>query len=442
MKKRTASDIWETALEQLQQKVTGANYQTWLQNTVGLSYQKNYFTVGVPNNLANEWLGKRLHSLIRQILTGITGQDLEVNFQVCPTGGAVGLSPLPSPNKRFSSPKFNPKYVFPSFVVGSCNRLAHAAALGVAENPGNSYNPLFIYSGAGLGKSHLLHAIGWVVLHNSPNVLYVTAEQFTNEFITAIRERTTEEFRNKYRSADTLLIDDVQFIAGKEQTQEGLFHTFNELHDSNRQIVITSDRPPKSLALLEDRLRSRFEWGLTVDMQPPDLETRIAILQMKAEGHKKKMPPDVLDLIARRSQRNIRELEGALNRVIAYSQLTQEPLTLEVATLALSDIDSDSSKRNLTTPNILNAVSSYFDIDLGTIQGKRRDKHIVQARQMAMYLLREERQCSWMEIGRELGGRDHSTIIHGYEKMSALINTDPSLRRALYDIKESLYSKH
>ncbi|MFC2058099.1 chromosomal replication initiator protein DnaA [Chloroflexota bacterium] len=441
MKKRTARDIWESALQQLEQKVTAANYQTWLQNTVGLSYKKNQFTVGVPNNLANEWVGKRLHSLIKQILTGVAGQDLEVNFQVCPNGEVPDLSPLHPPDERISPPKFNPKYVFPSFVVGSCNRLAHAAAMGVAEKPGCSYNPLFIYSGVGLGKSHLLHAIGWVVLRNSPNVIYVTAEQFTNEFITSIRERNTEDFRNKYRSASVLLIDDVQFIAGKEQTQEGFFHTFNDLHNSNRQIVITSDRPPKSLSLLEDRLRSRFEWGLTVDMQPPDLETRIAILQMKAEEHKKRVPPEVLDLIARRSQRNVRELEGTLNRVIAYSQLTREPLTLEVSTQALAEIASDGPRHNLTIPSILNAVASFFDLDLGTIKGKKRDKPLVQARQMAMYILREELQCSWMEIGRELGGRDHSTIIHGYEKMSSDINTDPSLRRALYDIRESLYLK-
>lgn len=443
MKVRSATEIWQAALQELQLKVTSANYQSWLKNTVGLAYRDNCFVVGVPSAFVTEWLQKRLDPLIEKTLIGITGQPLEVQFQVYQGDGSEGINSLaPSPsNQRFSPPKFNRRYTFSSFIVGTCNRLAHAAALGVAENPGSSYNPLFIYSGVGLGKTHLLHAIGWVGLRSCPRVIYVTAEQFTNEFISAIRERKTEEFRNKYRSVDVLLLDDIQFIAGKEQTQEGLFHTFNDLHNANRQIVISCDRSPKSLTLLEDRLRSRFEWGLIVDMQPPDIETRLAILQVKAEEQKTGVPPEVLHFIARRIQRNIRELEGALNRVLAYSRLTKSALTTDLATQALAEITTDVYKRTLTPEVILNVVAKFFGLPVESLQEKRRDKPVSLARQMAMYLLREELQCSWTQIGKELGGRDHSTILHGYQKIATEVNADPALRRDLLDIRERLYSK-
>ncbi|MEE8470018.1 MAG: chromosomal replication initiator protein DnaA, partial [Dehalococcoidia bacterium] len=407
MKAKSAADIWRVALEQLQHKVSSANYQTWLKNTVGLVQRDHCLIVGVPSTFITESLEKRLHPLIEKTLSNITGQPLKVQFQVQLGDGAEDMIPLaastnrrtgpvtPSSNHQFSPPRLNRRYTFSSFVVGSSNRLAHAAALGVAENPGNSYNPLFIYSGVGLGKTHLLHAIGWEVIRSCPRTTYVTAEQFTNEFITAIKERKTEDFRNKYRSADVLLVDDIQFIAGKEQTQEGLFHTFNDLHTEGRQIVISCDRPPKSLTLLEDRLRSRFEWGLIVDMQSPDIETRTAILQTKAEEQKAVVPPEVLDFIARRFHKNIRELEGALNRVLAYARLTQSPLALDLATQALADMTADSHRRSLTPEAILNVVASYFSMPAETLQGKRRDKSSSTARQLAMYLLREELQCSW-----------------------------------------------
>jgi chromosomal replication initiator protein len=448
MKTRPAADIWQAALEELQVKVSPANYQTWLKNTVGLNYFDNCFTVGVPSSFVTESLEKRLHPLIEKTLTGITGKPLKVQFQVHLGNGDEELAPpVPSspssPNykQRTGGPKLNRRYTFSTFIVGSSNRLAHAAALGVAENPGNSYNPLFVYSGVGLGKTHLLHAIGWVALKSCPRVMYVTAEQFTNEFISAIRERRSEDFRNKYRSADVLLLDDIQFIAGKEQTQEGLFHTFNDLHTNNSQIVISCDRPPKSLTLLEDRLRSRFEWGLIVDMQPPDIETRIAILQTKAEDQKTSVPPEVLEFIARRIQKNIRELEGALNRVLAYARLTKAQLTVELATQALAEITSDAHKRTLTPVAIMNSVAQFFALPAETLQGKRRDKPSSQARQIVMYLLREELQCSWTQIGRELGNRDHSTILHGYHKISDEINSDHGLRRDVLEIRENLYSK-
>jgi chromosomal replication initiator protein len=448
MKTRPAVEIWKAALDELQGKVSPANYQTWLKNTVGLTYSDSCFTVGVSSSFVTESLEKRLHPLIEKTLIGITGKPLSVQFQVHLGNGDEELTPpVPSTpsstnyKQRTGAPKLNRKYTFSSFIVGSSNRLAHAAALGVAENPGNSYNPLFVYSGVGLGKTHLLHAIGWEAIRVRPRVMYVTAEQFTNEFISAIRERRSEDFRDKYRSVDVLLLDDIQFIAGKEQTQEGLFHTFNALHTGNSQIVISCDRPPKSLTLLEDRLRSRFEWGLIVDMQPPDLETRIAILQTKAEEQKTGAPPEVLNFIARRIQKNIRELEGALNRVMAYARLTKSPLTVELATQALADISSDAHKRTLTPAVILSVAATFFNIPPETLQGKRRDKTSSQARQIAMYLLREELQCSWTQIGRELGGRDHSTILHGYHKISDEINTDHGLRRDLLEIRENLYSR-
>ena len=445
--KTRAADIWQSTLEELESKVSSANYQTWLKNTVGLNQRDGSLIVGVPSTFVTESLEKRLHPLIEKSVSGIAGRPLKVQFQVHLGNEKVEWSPAspaksPQPfSQRAVPPKFNRRYTFDTFLVGTCNRLAHAAAQRVAQDPGGSYNPLFIYSGVGLGKTHLLHAIGWVASRTCPRVMYVTAEQFTNEFIVAIREGKSEDFRNKYRNVDVLLVDDIQFIAGKEQTQEGLFHTFNDLHNANRQIVLSCDRPPKSLTLLEDRLRSRFEWGLIVDMQPPDLETRMAILQKKAEEQKTDVPFDVLDLIARRIQKNIRELEGALNRIIAYSRLIKEPLTTELVTKSLAEIAADSHKRTLTPTVITNMVADYYGLTNEVLQGKRRDRPITIARQMSMYLLREELQCSWTQIGKELGGRDHSTILHGYQKITNDINTDSALLRDLLEIRESLYSK-
>lgn len=452
MKGKTAADIWRAALEELQYKVSSSNYQTWLKNTVGLTQRDHCFVVGVPSTFITEALEQRLHPLIEKTLSSVAGQPLKVQFQVHLGGESEEMIPSPTNQSRSSHinasshnntmpAKLNRRYTFSSFIAGSSNRLAHAAALGVAENAGSIYNPLFIYSGVGLGKTHLLHAIGWEVIRSYPKTMYVTAEQFTNEFISAIKTGKPEDFRNKFRSAEVLLFDDAQFIAGKEQTQEGLFHTFNDLHNEGRQIVISCDRPPKSLTLLEDRLRSRFEWGLIVDMQPPDLETRTAILQAKAEDHKAVVPSEVLDIIARRFKKNIRELEGALNRVLAYAKLTKAPLTVDLTIEALTEISADNHKRSLTPQSILNIVANHYGITPDTLQGARRDKLTSISRQMAMYLLREELQCSWTMIGRELGGRDHSTILHGYQRIATDVNTDPSMRRDLLDIRERLYSK-
>ncbi len=439
------NQIWEAALGALELQVSKANYQTWLKGTVGVSFENDVFVIGTPNAFIMEWLEKRLRHLIKKTLAGIIGHPVEIQFEIrgdlARTPPADRGTEAPRSNGACAGSPFNPKYTFPNFVVGSCNRLAHAAALGVVENPGTVYNPLFIYGGVGLGKTHLLHAIGQAVLQTTRQVIYVTAEQFTNDFIAGIREKSTESFRNKYRSADVLLIDDIQFIAGKEQTQEGLFHTFNDLHTARRQIILSSDRPPKALSLLEDRLRSRFEWGLIVDIQPPDFETRVAILEGKAAEMKVSVPSHVLQLIARKVQQNIRELEGALNRVVAYARLTNAPITPEVAAAALTEIGaSGDTKHTLTTEMVIKATAAHFALSPDSLMGKRRDKSTALARQVAMYLLREELNASWTEIGRALGGRDHSTVVHGHEKIALEIEASSALRREILDIKESLYS--
>ena len=446
----SAKEIWEAVLGELQLQLTRTNYDTWLKDTVGLSCHGDQFVVGVPSPFAIEWLEKRLHSLIKKTLIGVTGDDLNVRFQI--QGQSTLLkskrgvkssfsSILPNSNRRINSNTFNPKYTFDSFIVGNCNRLAHAAAMGVAEKPGSVYNPLFIYGGVGLGKTHLLHAIGHFVCQTKLRVIYVSTEQFTNEFIKAIRERKTEEFRQKYRGVDVLLIDDIHFIIGKEQTQEGFFHTFNDLHNANRQIVITSDRPPKSMPLLEDRLSSRFGWGLIADVQPPDLETRLAILQAKAEENKISVPPEVIDFIARKVQKSIRELEGALNRVVAYSRLSKVTITTELASQALAEFPESAPRRSISPAIIIANVAKYFDLEPEALTGKRRDKMTALARHLAIYLVREETGSSFSEIGRVLGNRDHSSILRGYDKLSLAINTNPQLRRDAIEIREQIFAK-
>jgi len=334
--------------------------------------------------------------------------------------------------------RLNARYTFDAFIVGGSNRLAHAASLAVAEAPGDSYNPLFLYGGVGLGKTHLLHAIGHQGVQTGLAVLYVSSEQFTNEIVNAIRYRTTEEFRAKYRSVDILLVDDIQFIAGKESTEEEFFHTFNSLHEMSKQIVICSDRPPKAIVSLEERLRSRFEWGLIADIQPPDLETRMAILRVKADVLRYRVPDDIIAYIAGRVQTNIRELEGCLNRLMAYQQLHRTELTMEMARAAMSSLGNDTRESRLTGRQIAQAVAEYYRISLDAMCGKQRDKHIVMPRQIAMYLIRQETQISLIEIGQLFGGRDHSTVLHANEKIEREINLNSSLRREIVAIREQL----
>ncbi|WP_069804865.1 chromosomal replication initiator protein DnaA [Thermogemmatispora onikobensis] len=334
--------------------------------------------------------------------------------------------------------RLNPRYTFDAFIVGNSNRLAHAASYAVAEAPGEAYNPLFLYGGVGLGKTHLLHAIGHKGAQAGLTVLYVSSEQFTNEIINAIRYRTTEEFRAKYRSVDILLVDDIQFIAGKESTEEEFFHTFNSLYEMSKQIVICSDRPPKAIVSLEERLRSRFEWGLIADIQPPDLETRMAILRVKADMLHYPVPDEVIAYIASRVQTNIRELEGCLNRLMAYQQLHRTELTLDVARAAMSSLGNGPREVQLSGRQIAQAVADYFRIPLEAMCGKQRDKQIVIPRQIAMYLIRQETQLSLLEIGQLFGGRDHSTVLHACEKIERAMQLDPGLRRDVVAIRELL----
>jgi len=446
MSDRSAQEIWKAALGELQVQVSKPNYRTWLEKTIGLSYQDKQFVIGVPNTFVAEYLSKNQRCLIEKTLIDLTHRDINVVFQVNgkepdqPTGYRT---PEETPTtRRKSPPSFNPKYTFDSFVVGSCNRLAYAAALEVAENPGCSYNPLFIYGGVGLGKTHLLQAIGHVAQAGSSQVLYVSAEQFTNEFVTALRERKTEEFNHKYRSVDMLLIDDIYFIIGKEQTQEVFFHTFNELHNGNHQIAFTSNRSPKSMPQLEDRLRSRFEWGLIVDIQPPDFETRLVILQAKAEQGGVRVSSDVLEFIAHQIQQNMRELEGSLNRILALARLTGALLTPKFAAQALKEIASSQPKGNSVTPDlVIDTVANNFQLAPIDLKSRKRDKETAFARQVAIYLIKQETDCSLARIGQELGGRNHSTIIHAYEKIAGEINTSPYLQQKIPEIQQSLHQK-
>jgi chromosomal replication initiator protein len=337
----------------------------------------------------------------------------------------------------------NPRYTFERFIVGSSNRLAHAASLAVADHPAHAYNPLFVYGGVGLGKTHLLHAIGNFVLDDDPeiNVLYVSSEKFTNDLINAIRRQQTEEFRIRYRNIDVLLIDDIQFIAGKDATQEEFFHTFNTLHSAAKQIVISSDRPPKAIITLEERLRSRFEWGLIVDVQPPDLETRTAILRAKGEQMNLHVPPEVIDFLAHKIQSNIRELEGCLNRVAAYAELHHTAITVDVAMSALAELLDDTRRKRITPDMVLRVVSEYYGVEIAVLQGRGRSRNIVIPRQIAMYLLREEVGSSLVEIGAALGGRDHTTVIYGCDKIAEEINNDARLRNEVLSVREKLYQQ-
>ncbi|MFH1169800.1 MAG: chromosomal replication initiator protein DnaA [Chloroflexota bacterium] len=436
---RTAQGIWEAALGELQIQVNKPNYRTWFGKTIGLDYRENEFVVGVPNTFVAEYLDQNQRSLIEKALIGLTSPDVRVVFQVNGrnhdgSGEAQGNGLLQT-NGALPT-KFNPKYDFDSFIEGGCNRLARAAALSVAKNPGHSYNPLFIYGGVGLGKTHLLHAIGHMAQMNSFQVICTSAEQFTNEFVKAVRERRTEEFRNKYRSVGILLVDDIQFISGKEQTEESFFHTFNELHNTNRQIVMTSDCPPNSMPRLEERLRSRFEWGLIVDIQPPDLETRMAILQSKVKQRAASVPGEVLEFVARQAQRNVRELEGALNRVIAFARLLGAPPTAELAARALESLADKAPASGSLTPRLLiEAVAEGFQITAADLLGRERNREISLARRVAMYLLRRETSCSLAQIGQELGGRDAAAVTNGCKKLEGDISASPYLQRKVSEIK-------
>ena len=441
-----AEQAWQAALGQLQMDMPKASFDTWVRNAEIVSYEDNVFIVGVQNAYARDWLESRLTSKINRLLCGIMNKTVNTKFivwQAEPEQPAEDI-PVQEEPPELPSPQTKPtallnRYTFENFVVGSSNRLAHAASLAVAERPAQAYNPLFLYGGVGLGKTHLLYAIGNHCLCHKQNVLYVTSEEFTNDLINAIRAHTTQAFREKYRRIDVLLIDDIQFIAGKESTQEEFFHTFNSLHGQDKQIVITSDRPPKALVTLEERLRSRFECGLAADIQPPDFETRVAILRSKSERMGRQIPGEIIDTIARRVQSNIRELEGSLTRVLALSDLGNLPLDVKLVDVALADL---LPKRSAIEPkDVMSQVAGAFGVTVENLLGTDRRQEVVLPRQIAMYLLREEANYSLPKIGEAMGGKDHTTVMYACQKVTDLLERDDKLRRQVIKIREQIYGQ-
>ena len=446
--------VWTAVQEELRYQLAKPSYETWVKNASLLSTDGNTFRIGVPSKLAKDWLEDRFAGLIQETLQAVTGTAAEVDFVVTAPGGRGRQVHDEDDEQRFSGEEqetsdlaalpqteLNEKFKFSSFVVGNNSRFAHAAAMAVADAPGQSYNPLFLYGGVGLGKTHLMHAIGHEVRRRFPKrrVAYLTSEQFMNEVIASIQNAQMSDFRHKYRTVDVLLIDDIQFLAGKDRTKEEFFHTFNALHEINKQIVISSDRPPKEIPTLEDRLRSRFEWGLIADIQPPDFETRLAILKSKLGAAGGFVSEDVLTFIAHKVQKNIRELEGALTRVIAFASIHQKEVDAEAAAVLLSDIIPAASRRPVTIDRIQRIVSDHYGIPLEEMKGKRRDKHIVFPRQVAMFIVREETPSSLPVIGQAFGGRDHTTALHSIDKIANEMKEDERLRYEIQTLRERLY---
>lgn len=440
--------IWNEVLAVMATEVAKTSFDTWLKDTKPNRLEGNVLYIGVPNEFTRDWVEARYTLALRKTLRHILNEDLELRFEVNSPVPAkqpekTPQKPLPPSAVRTqhqSQTVLNPKYTFDTFVVGNSNRFAHAAALAVAEAPAKAYNPLFLYGGVGLGKTHLMHAIGHYALERNPDitVIYITSEAFTNDLIKAIGNKSMVEFRAKYRNADILLIDDIQFVAGKESTQEEFFHTFNALYEANKQLIISSDRPPKEIPTLEERLRSRFEWGLTTDIQPPDLETRIAILRKKAELEGINPPSNVLSYIANHIQSNIRELEGAFVRVVAYANLHRSPITQEIAVEALKDIIGTQKQKPITIDLIQQVVANHYGIKVAEMKAKKRTRSIAYPRQIAMYLARELTENSLPKIGEEFGGRDHTTVMHACEKITGDMKRDPSLQLTIKELIDLL----
>jgi len=456
----TNHKIWQAVLAEFELKLSKANFTTWFKNTGIAKYENNEVMICVPNAFTKSWLEKKYHSDIVKILERVTGKPIrKINYMVdkiknieeheCTVSRESTVSTISTP--LYSSQRktsliqhfgLNPKYTFDTFVVGKGNELANAAAQAVISRPGDTYNPLFIYGGVGLGKTHLIQAIGHAMLEADPQtkILYVSSEKFTNEFVTSVKEGHAKEFKDRYRNVDLLLIDDIQFIGGKEQTQEEFFHTFNELHQQGKQVVMTSDRQPKAIPALEDRLRSRFEWGMIADISAPDLETRIAILQKNAQEKKFVLDEKLFSLVATKIQSNIRELEGALNKIVAFHQLKNTQPTAESIKTLLTSFEEQSMRRSLTPKETIQEVISYFDISMDDVLGKSREKRLAFPRQIIMFLLREELKLSYPAIGDELGGRDHTTAMHAHTKISSEIENDLKLKQDIELIKQRLYA--
>ena len=448
MRNVSAREVWKAVLGDLQMRLPRPIFETWLKPTEGVADDGQVFVVEAPTPFAVEWLQRRMFHALQGTLEKVAERPMQLELRVMSQGISYAaeraeLPPGVTPEATqplFEFRSLNPRYTFESFVVGPSNRLAFSASQAVAETPGVAYNPLFLYSGAGLGKTHLLQAIGRTCAQRGMSVLYVTSEQFTNDFIGAIRNRTTEDFRKRYRSVQMLLVDDVQFLSGKEQTHEGFFHTFNDIHNSGNQVVVSSDRPPRALPLMEERLRSRFEWGLIADIQPPDLETRMAILASKADEMHVGLEDAVIELIAKRVQRNVRELEGSLNRMVAYAQLMSVDITLDNTERILNDVTPEQARASIDPQRILSEVANYFGLQVDDLLARSRKRSVSVPRQVAMYLLIHEIGLPPTQVGRLLGGRDHSTVIHGAGKINGEINEDSSLRHDVQAIKESIFS--
>lgn len=452
--------LWQGALAELELTLSRANFTTWCKHTTIVSFENGCIVISVPNAFTQTWFEKKYHQQLMKTLQRLTeNQVREIRYRVDMARNVAPVQTVapealktPPPavdgirakkeEGRGERSGLNEKYVFESFIVGKSNELAHAACMAVAQKPGKVYNPLFIYGGVGLGKTHLLQAVGQQLLKDAPGVrvLYVTCERFTNEFIHAVRNGRAKEFKDVYRNVDCILIDDIQFITGKEGTQEEFFHTFNALHQANKQIVLTSDRPPKAIPALEHRLLSRFEWGMIADIAMPDLETRLAILEAKCAERNVELTKEILSYIATTIQNNIRELEGALNRVLAYHELNASTPTLDSTKNILSSLTTQVARRSITPKQVLATVATFYDITLDDLVGQSRKKELVFPRQIVMYLLREEAQFSFPSIGHELGGRDHTTAMHACTKIGKEVEMNEKLRQELHLIRQRLYA--
>ncbi|MCM3747956.1 chromosomal replication initiator protein DnaA [Paenibacillus pasadenensis] len=440
-------DLWQQVLSIIQTKLSKPSFDTWFKATKANFSDDGLLVVTAPTTFAVEWLESRYTKLVRTTVSDYIGKSVDIRFVIeenRPPEPAAPAQPQIKQQPATAGEPFsymlNPKYTFDTFVIGANNRFAHAASLAVAEAPAKAYNPLFLYGGVGLGKTHLMHAIGHYILEHNPStkVMYISSEKFTNEFINAIRDNRGESFRNKYRNIDVLLIDDIQFLAGKDGTQEEFFHTFNALHEERKQIVISSDRTPKEIPTLEERLRSRFEWGLITDIQPPDLETRIAILRKKAKAENLDIPNEAMVYIANQIDTNIRELEGALIRVVAYSSLINEDISSHLAAEALKDIIPSSRPKMITIQDIQQRVGEFYGLKMEEFKARKRTKAVAYPRQIAMYLSRELTDYSLPKIGEAFGGRDHTTVIHAHEKISKQLKMDQELFKVIQNLTEKV----
>lgn len=454
------AQLWQAVLGELETRISKSIFNNWLRQTTLVAYADDVATVSAASPFAVSTLQGRYANQVEGALSAVVGRPVRVRFVVSSAADAEQApakprkAPEPLKPKPQTKPEeqlalaptpahgLNPRYIYANYVVGSSNRFAHAASLSVAENPGGMYNPFFVYGGVGLGKTHLLHAVGHRALELRPNltVVYVSSEKFTNDVINGIRTQKMDEFRSRYRTIDILMIDDIQFIAGKESTQEEFFHTFNTLYQSGKQVIISSDKPPRAIAGLEDRLRSRFDGGLSADVQPPDVEMRTAILRTKGEELGIALPNDTIEYIAQRDQASIRELEGALNKVIAFSHITGSVISLQLAMEALTDTSIGVRRERLSPGDVLRVVTHYFNVSLKELMGRSRTREIVNPRQIAMYLMREETGSSLVDIGHQLGGRDHTTVMHGIAKIERDLEHDGTLRQQVMAIREALYT--